>query len=43
MKFTYRISRPKTDFAKIKINQDEMIGILDFNENTRDILYNLMG
>lgn len=31
------------DFAKIKIKQDEMIGILDFNENTRDILYNLMG
>lgn len=31
------------DFAKIKIKQDEMIRKLDFNDNTREILYNLMG
>ena len=31
------------DFAKIKIKQDEMIAELDFNDNTREILYNLMG
>lgn len=31
------------DFARIKIKQDEMLGELDFNDNTREILYNLMG
>ena len=31
------------DFARIKIKQDEMIAELDFNDNTREILYNLMG
>lgn len=31
------------DFARIKIKQDEMIRKLDFNDNTREILYNLMG
>lgn len=31
------------DFARIKIKQDEMITKLDFNDNTREILYNLMG
>ena len=30
------------DFARIKIKQDEMIRKLDFNDNTREILYKLM-
>lgn len=42
-----KISEPELskirDFARIKIKQDEMIGELDFNDNTREILYNLMG
>ena len=31
------------DFAILKQKQDELIAMLDFNDNTRDILYNLMG